>query len=93
MSDPPGDRQVAHPHHRSLLHVKRRAPAIGAATGARGQLDIEVEPAAPLDNALHLEPLKANEAANVVLHPLFLPAPQFTTTRSLEGAADVSIPP
>jgi hypothetical protein len=63
---------------------------MGAATGARDQLDLEVELVSPLDHALYLEALQADEAANVVLHPLFLLAPQFMTTRSLEGAADVS---
>jgi hypothetical protein len=87
-----GDRQVAHPHHRAVLDVNRRTPAIGAATRARDQLDLEVEPVAPLHHPLHLEALQADEAANVIPHPLFPLAPQFMTTRSLEGAADVSLP-
>jgi hypothetical protein len=49
----------------------------------------QVEPVALVDNPLHLEPLKAAEAANVVLHPLFLLAPRSLTTRSLKRAADV----
>jgi hypothetical protein len=84
------DRQVAHPHPRSLLDLQRRAPAVGAAAGPRDQLDLEVEPVAPLDYALHLEPLKTDEATNVVPHPLFPLAPRAMTTRSLKGAADVS---
>jgi hypothetical protein len=52
----------------------------------------EVEPVALLDNALHLEPLQTDKAANVVPHPLFLLAPRSMTTRSLKGAADVSSP-
>jgi hypothetical protein len=87
------DRQVAHPRHRALLDLDRRAAAPGAAAGTRDQLELEVEPAAHLNDALHLEPLEPDEAANVVVHPLFLLAPQFMTTRSLEGAADVSIRP
>jgi hypothetical protein len=83
-------RQVAHAHPRAVLDLERRAPAARAAASARDQLDLEVEPVALLDHSLHLEPLKADEAANVVPHPLFLLAPQFMTTQSLERAADVS---
>jgi hypothetical protein len=92
IGDPPGDRQIAHPHHRSLLDSDRRATAIGAATGTGDQLDLEVEPVAQLNHALHLEPLKPDEAANVVPHPLFLLAPRSMTTQSLVRAADVSLP-
>jgi hypothetical protein len=63
---------------------------MGAQSSTGDQLDLEVEPVAYLHDALYLEALQADEAANVVPHPLFLPAPQFMTTRSLEGAADVS---
>jgi hypothetical protein len=83
--DAPRDRQIADPHHRAVLDVDGRAAAAGAAAGTRDQLDLEVEPVAPLNDALHLEPLKADEAANVVLQPLFLLAPQFMTIRSLVG--------
>jgi hypothetical protein len=41
-------------------------------------------------SALHLEPLKTDEAANVVPHPLFLLAPRSMTTQSLVRAADAS---
>lgn len=83
-------RQVAHPHPRALLDVDRRPPAAGAAARPRDQLDLEVEPVANLDHTLHLEPVQADEAAKVTLHPLFLLAPRSMTTRSLKGAADVS---
>jgi hypothetical protein len=79
------DRPVAHPHHRTLLDLQRRAAAARAAAGPRDQLDLEVEPVALLDYALHPEPLETDDAANVVLHPLFLLAPRSMTTRSLKG--------
>jgi hypothetical protein len=90
MGHAPRQRQVAHPYPRAVLNIERGAPAARAAAGARDQLDLEDEPVAQLNNPRHLEPLKADEATNVVPHPLFLPAPQFMTTRSLEGAANVS---
>jgi hypothetical protein len=43
-----------------------------------------------LDHPPHLEPLKTDEAPNVVLHPLFLLAPRSMTTQSLVRAADAS---
>jgi hypothetical protein len=46
IGDAPGDRQVAHPHPGAILDTERRAPAARAAAGARGQLDLEVEPTA-----------------------------------------------
>jgi hypothetical protein len=73
---PPGDRQVTHPHHRPLLDLDASAPAARAAAGARDQLDLELEQVAPLDQALHLEALKTDEAAKVTLHPLVLLAPR-----------------
>ena len=89
MGHTPGQRQVAHPHHRPLLDIDASATAM-APTRARDQLDLEVEPVAHLKDAPYLEPLHADEAANVVLHPLFLLVPRSMTTRSLKGAADVS---
>jgi hypothetical protein len=89
IGDPTGDRQVAHPQG-PPIDVDRRVPSPRTAAGPRDQLNLEVEPVGDFNNALHLEPLQADEAANVVLHPLFLLAPQFMTTQSLEGAADVS---
>jgi hypothetical protein len=47
-------RQVAHPHDRAVLDLNDSRPRLGAAAGARGQLDPEVEPAALLDHAPHL---------------------------------------
>ncbi len=43
-----------------------------------------------LVDARHFEAVQADEAAKVLLHPLFLLAPQYMTTQSVEGAADVS---
>ena len=90
MGHAPGDRQVAHPHPRAVLDLERRAAAARAAAGPRGQLDLEVEPVAHLDHALHLEPFQPDETGKVVLHPLFLLAPRSMTTQSLKGTADVS---
>jgi hypothetical protein len=64
-------------------------PQPGQAARPRDQLDLEVEPVALLDDALHPEPLQAHEAAKVTLHPLFLLAPRSMTTQSLVRAADV----
>jgi hypothetical protein len=63
---------------------------VGAHVGGADQLDLQVEPVGHLDDALHLESIKADEAASVFLHPLFLLAAQFMTTRSLVRAAEVS---
>jgi hypothetical protein len=63
--------------------------APGAATSERDRFDLEVEPVAPLDNALRLDPLKTDAAATVVLHPPVPSGSAVMTTRSLEGAADV----
>src|SRR5207244_12129273 len=42
-----GDRQVAHPHQRPLLHLAAAPPAARAATAGRDELDLEVELVAP----------------------------------------------
>jgi hypothetical protein len=86
----PRQRQVAHAHPGAILDVDRAAPAARATPGERDQLDLEVEPVAPLDNALHLKALETDEAAKVILHPLLLLAPRSMTTQSLVRAADVS---
>jgi hypothetical protein len=90
MGHAPRQLQVAHPQPRAVLDVERGAPAARATAGARDQLDLEVELVALLDHALHLEPLKADEAAKVIPHPLFLLAPRSMTTQSLKVTADVS---
>jgi hypothetical protein len=48
------------------------ARAVWAQLGSRDQLDLEVELVTVLDDALHPEAVQADEAANVILHPLFL---------------------
>jgi hypothetical protein len=63
MRHAPGDRQVANPHPRAVLDHERRPAAARSAAGPRDQLDLEVEPVALLDHALHLEPLQTDEAA------------------------------
>jgi hypothetical protein len=68
----PRQRQVTHPHPRAVPDVERGAPAARATAAARDQLDLEVEPVALPERALHLEPLQADEAAKVIPHPLFL---------------------
>jgi hypothetical protein len=50
-------------HPRAVLDLDRPAPAGVAAGSSRDWLDLEVEPVAHLDNALHPEPLHADEAA------------------------------
>jgi hypothetical protein len=62
---------------------------VRAALGARDQLDLEVELVVFFMDASHLEALQADEAAKVVLHPLFLLVPRSSITQSLVRAADV----
>ena len=87
---PPGDRQVAHPHQRPLLHLAAPPPAARAATAGRDELDLEVELVTPLRDRRHREPLESEEPAKLLEHPLFLPAPRSMTTQKLARAADVS---
>jgi hypothetical protein len=63
---------------------------MGTTAGRGDQLDLEVEPLAPLHDAPHLEALQTDEAAKVILHPPFLLAPRSMTTQSLVKAADAS---
>jgi hypothetical protein len=76
------------------LHTARPRPSSTSTTPAvefrDDQLNLEVEPAARLENGLHLEALVTDEAANVLLHPLLLLAPRSMTCRRLCGAAEVS---
>lgn len=85
----PGERQVTHAYPWALLDRERGAPATGATTGARDQLNLEVELVANLDDALDFEPFEPDETGKVILHPLFLLAPRSMTTQSLQRAADV----
>ncbi len=73
---PAGNRQIAHPHHRTLLHLATRTPAARAATAGRGELDLEVELATPLNDSRHRQPLEPEQPTKVLVHPLFLPAPR-----------------
>jgi hypothetical protein len=77
----------------AVLDLERRPRVARAAAGTRDQLDLQVELVALLEHALDVAPLQADEAAYVVLHPLFLLAPRSMTTQSLVRAADVSIRP
>ena len=87
---PPGDRQVAHPHQRPLLHLATPPPTAPAATAGRDELDLEVELVTPLLDRRHPEPLQSEEPAKLLAHPLFLPAPRSMTTQKLARTADVS---
>jgi hypothetical protein len=86
---PPGDRQVAHPHQRPLLHLAALPPTARAATAGRDELDLEVELLAPLSHRLHNETVQTEQSAKFLQHPLFLLAPRSTTTQSVVRAADV----
>jgi 2-keto-4-pentenoate hydratase len=48
---------------------------LAAADWRRAQLDLEVELVAVLHDALHSEAIQADEAANVISHPLLLLTP------------------
>jgi hypothetical protein len=72
----PSDRQVAHPHPRALLNAHLDAAAVGAAGGAREQLDLQVELLAGPLHLGHDKAIQPDEAGSVVLHPLFLLAPR-----------------
>lgn len=87
----PSERQIADAHPRAVLDVERGAPTVGAAAGSRDQLDLEVDPVANLDNALHFDTVQPDETGKVILRPLFLLAPRSMTTQSLQRAADVSL--
>src|SRR5438034_5544511 len=87
---PAGNRQIAHPHQRALLHLATPLPAARAATTGRDELDLEVELITPLRDRRHDEPLESEERAKLLVHPLFLPAPRSMTTQKLARAADVS---
>jgi hypothetical protein len=63
---------------------------VGAAGGAREQLDLQVKLLAGPLHLGHDKAIQPDKAGSVVLHPLFLLAPRSQTTRSLRGAADVS---
>jgi hypothetical protein len=71
LGKPPGDRQVAHPHQRALLHTQLDAAAVGAAGGAREQLDLQVELLAGPLHLGHDKAIQPDKARSVVLHPLF----------------------
>jgi hypothetical protein len=67
-------------HFSTLIDQHYWAPidtprAMRALSGSRDQLDLEVELITVLDDALHPEPVQADEAANVILHPLLLLTP------------------
>jgi hypothetical protein len=89
MRDAPRDRQYL----RAVLDRDRRAAAAREAADPRRPPRPRGRAGRPPNDALHLEPLKADEAANVVLHPLFLLARHLLSTQSLARAADVSSEP
>jgi hypothetical protein len=66
---------------------------MGTTAGRGDQLDLEVEPLAPLHDAPHLEALQTRRGGKVILHPPFLLAPRSMTTQSLVRAADASCQP
>jgi hypothetical protein len=88
---PPRDRQVPHRHEWAILDAQLPAAAVGAADGARDELDLQVELVAGPLHFGHGKALQPDKAGSLVLHPLFPPAPRSQTTRSLRGAADVSL--
>jgi hypothetical protein len=58
------------------------------------QLNLEVKPAARLENGLHLEALMTDEAAKVLLHPLLLLAPRSMTMQTLvRGSGGLVVTP
>ena len=65
-------RQISHRHHGPLVDLQVRSRAVGASLRSRDQLDLEVELVAPFDDVRDPEAIQADEAANVILHPLFL---------------------
>jgi hypothetical protein len=83
------ERQIPNRDHRTLVDLQLPACAVGARLRSRDQLDLEVELVSPFDDAVDPEAIQADEAANVILHPLFLLTPRFRTTQSLLRAADV----
>jgi hypothetical protein len=89
----PADRQIAHAHQWALLDPHLAAAAVSASGGAREQLDLRVELLTRLSHCGHDKAIQPDETGSVVLHPLFLLAPRSLTTRSLKGAADVSVQP
>src|SRR5712691_4651233 len=82
---PPRQRQVAHTHARSLLHLQLTPATQAAAARQHAQLDLDLE---LVDTLAHPgEPFQAEHSAKLLEHPLFLLAPRFTDHAERRGSS------
>jgi hypothetical protein len=72
---PSSEREISHPNHWALVNLQLAPRAMRTLGGTRDQLDLKAQLIAILNDALNPETIQADEAANVILHPLLLLIP------------------
>jgi hypothetical protein len=82
--DPPGDRQIPNPHHRTVLDRQRRACAPTTTGHLREQLDLDLELATDFHHARHDHAIDPDKTANVIPHSLFLLGPRLRQREACE---------
>jgi hypothetical protein len=76
-----------------LLDQQRRSATPPTARRVGGQLDLDLEPTADLDHPRHDHPFDPDQAANVILHPLFLLLRVFDNATPPEGSGCLLLSP